>query len=97
MTRVWRVVRAVIPLAFVGVFFAWPVAAIIGRSLTAGALRSVIDDAGLRHVAWFTVDILEPGSRGQLQSGFGWVQFCITTEEDLSAIRMQWSKVVTNH
>ena len=51
MTRVWRVVRAVIPLAFVGVFFVWPVAAIIGRSLTAGALRSVIGDVGLRHVA----------------------------------------------
>jgi len=54
VTRVWRVVRAVIPLAFVGVFFVWPVAAIIGRSWTAGALRSVIDDPGLRHVAWFT-------------------------------------------
>jgi hypothetical protein len=52
---------------------------------------------GKRHVAWFTVDTLEPGSRGQLQSGWGWVQFCITTEEDLVAIRMQWSRVVTNH
>jgi hypothetical protein len=51
---------------------------------------------GKRHVAWFTVDTVEPGSRGQLQSGWGWVQFCITTEEDLSAIRMQWSPVVVN-
>jgi hypothetical protein len=51
---------------------------------------------GKRHVAWFTVDTVEPGSRGQLESGWGWVQFCITTEEDLSAIRMQWSQVVTN-
>jgi hypothetical protein len=51
---------------------------------------------GKRHVSWFTVDTVEPGSRGQLRSGWGWVQFCITTEEDLSAIRMQWSKVVTN-
>jgi len=52
---------------------------------------------GKRHVAWFTVDTLEPGSRGKLQKGSAWVQFCITTDDDLSAIRMQWSKVVTNH
>jgi hypothetical protein len=51
---------------------------------------------GKRHVAWFTVDTVEPGSRGQLQKGWGWVQFCVTTEEDLSAVRMQWSRVVTN-
>jgi opacity protein-like surface antigen len=51
---------------------------------------------GKRHVAWFTVDKVEPGSRGQLQSGWGWVQFCITTDQDLSAIRMQWSRVVTH-
>jgi len=51
---------------------------------------------GKRHVAWFTVDTLEPGSRGQLQSGWGWVQFCITTDEDLSAIRMEWVRVVIN-
>jgi hypothetical protein len=51
---------------------------------------------GKRHVAWFTVDTVEEGSRGQLQKGWGWVQFCITTDEDLSAIRMQWSRVVTN-
>ena len=25
---------------------------------------------GKRHVAWFTVDTLEPGSRGQLRSGW---------------------------
>ena len=52
---------------------------------------------GKRHVAWYTVDTLEPGSRGELKSGFGYVQFCITTEEDLSAVRQQWSRVVTNH
>jgi hypothetical protein len=51
---------------------------------------------GKRHVAWFAVDTVEPGSRGQLKSGWGWVQFCVTTDEDLSAIRMQWSRVVTN-
>jgi hypothetical protein len=52
---------------------------------------------GKRHVAWFTVDTVEEGSRGQLQKGWGWVQFCITTDEGNSAIRMQWSRVVTNH
>ena len=49
---------------------------------------------GKRHVAWFTVDTLEPGSRGELGAGFAWVQFCITTDEDLSAVRMQWARVV---
>jgi hypothetical protein len=51
---------------------------------------------GKRHVAWFAVDTVEPGSRGQLQRGSGWVQFCVTTDEDLSAVRMQWSRVVMN-
>jgi hypothetical protein len=51
---------------------------------------------GKRHVAWFTVDTVEPGSHGQLQSGSAWVQFCITAGEELSAIRMEWSRVVTN-
>jgi hypothetical protein len=52
---------------------------------------------GKRHVAWFTVDTVEPGSRGQLRKGWGWVQFCITVgEEGLSAIRMEWARVVVN-
>lgn len=51
---------------------------------------------GKRHVAWYTVDTVEPGSRGQLESGWGWVQFCVTTETDLSAIRMAWTRVVVN-
>ncbi len=48
-------IRAVVPLAFVGVFFVWPVAAIIGRSWSAGALRDVLADEGFRHVMWFTL------------------------------------------
>jgi hypothetical protein len=52
---------------------------------------------GKRHVAWYTVDTVEEGSRGQLEKGWGWVQFCITTDEGLSAIRMQWSRIVINH
>jgi thiamine transport system permease protein len=54
-TRAWRVLRVAIPLGFLGVFFVWPVGAIIGRSLTAGALHDVVTDAGIRHVAWFTL------------------------------------------
>jgi thiamine transport system permease protein len=55
VTRVWRVVRVLIPLGFLGVFFVWPVTAIISRSLTAGALHDVLTNPGLRHVAWFTL------------------------------------------
>jgi hypothetical protein len=51
---------------------------------------------GTRHVAWFTVDTVEFGSRGQLATGWGWVQFCVTTETDLSAVRMAWTRVVVN-
>jgi hypothetical protein len=34
--------------------------------------------------------------RGTLKSGWAWVQFCVTTDEGLSAVRMEWSRVVTN-
>lgn len=46
---------AAVPVAFVAVFFVWPVAAIVARGLGAGAFRSVLGDAHLREVAWFTV------------------------------------------
>ena len=51
---------------------------------------------GKRHVAWYSVDTVEQGSRGQLKKGWAWVQFCITNGDDLSAIRMEWSRVVKN-
>ncbi|HEX5587841.1 MAG TPA: iron ABC transporter permease [Acidimicrobiia bacterium] len=50
-----------VPLAFLGVFFVYPVAAIIGRGLFAGgsldlsSLADVLTDPALRHVLWFTV------------------------------------------
>jgi thiamine transport system permease protein len=50
-----RVALTVVPLAFLAVFFAWPVAAIIRRGLSAQGLRDVLSDPGLRSVAWFTV------------------------------------------
>ncbi|MGZ4798597.1 MAG: ABC transporter permease, partial [Acidimicrobiia bacterium] len=56
-----RVAIVAIPVGFLGVFFAWPVIAIIGRGLVPkGALDldplgQVLTDPGLRHVAWFTL------------------------------------------
>ena len=50
-----------IPVVFLGVFFVWPVVAILGRGLAPGGaldldpLGDVLTDPGLRHVAWFTV------------------------------------------
>jgi len=48
-------------------------------------------------VAWYTVDKVEEGTHGQLKKGWGYVQFCITTDNDLIAIKQQWSRVVVNH
>lgn len=56
-----RVARAVVPLAFLAVFFAYPVAAILGRGLAPegrldlGPVADVVSDPGLRRVAWFTL------------------------------------------
>ena len=46
---------AAVPTAFLGVFFAWPVGAIVARGLDGGAVLEVAGDAGLRRVAWFTL------------------------------------------
>lgn len=52
---------AAVPAAFVAVFFAYPVAAIVGRGLVPGghpdlsALGRVVTDPRLRGIAWFTV------------------------------------------
>ncbi|MEE4540884.1 iron ABC transporter permease [Streptomyces sp. V4-01] len=49
-----------LPLVFFAAFFAYPVAAIVGRGLRAdgtwrlGAVGDVLGDAGIRHVLWFT-------------------------------------------
>ena len=49
------------PLAFLAVFFVYPVVAIVGRglaprrSLDLDPLGDVVTDAALRHIAWFTV------------------------------------------
>ncbi len=50
-----------VPIAFFGIFFAYPLASILGRGLAPGGtldlspLRSVFTDPGLRGIAWFTL------------------------------------------
>jgi thiamine transport system permease protein len=50
-----------IPVAFFGIFFAYPVASIIGRGIAPGGdldlspLTQVFTDPGLRQIAWFTL------------------------------------------
>ena len=56
-----RAALLVAPVAFVAVFFAYPVAAIVGRglvpdgSLDLEPLGDVVTDGGLREVIWFTI------------------------------------------
>jgi thiamine transport system permease protein len=44
-----------LPVAFLAVFFAWPLVAILARSLRPGAIADVVTDPVLRRVAWFTL------------------------------------------
>jgi thiamine transport system permease protein len=44
----------VIPLAFLAVFFAWPLGAVLARAWRPGAITDVLGDASLRHIMWFT-------------------------------------------
>jgi thiamine transport system permease protein len=55
MSVVVRAARIAVPLAFLAVFFGWPVFAILSRSFRAGALADALGDEALRRVAWFTV------------------------------------------
>jgi thiamine transport system permease protein len=45
----------VVPIGFLVVFFAWPVAAIVGRGFSAGGVESVLTDAETWKLAGFTV------------------------------------------
>ena len=47
--------RFAVPLGFLAVFFAWPLGAILSRSLRAGAVADVLTTGSYRHVAWFTL------------------------------------------
>jgi thiamine transport system permease protein len=59
--RAARVALVVVPLAFVAVFFVYPVIAIVGRGLAPDwsvdldPVGQVVTDAALRHIAWFTI------------------------------------------
>src|SRR6516165_7338041 len=50
-----RVVQLAVPLGFFALFFAWPVGAILRRSLEAGAIHDTLADPALRHIMWFTL------------------------------------------
>ncbi|HEY6893115.1 MAG TPA: iron ABC transporter permease [Rhodanobacteraceae bacterium] len=50
-----RVAGAALPLVFVGVFFAWPLVAILSRSLDAGAFGDAMTSGSFQHIAWFTL------------------------------------------
>lgn len=56
-----RTVGFAVPFAFLGVFFAYPVVAIMGRGLVPrgrielGPLMDLVADSGMRRVAWFTL------------------------------------------
>jgi thiamine transport system permease protein len=60
-TRLVRAGALVVPLAFLGVFFVYPVASIIGRGLTTtghvdlSPVLDVLRDESLRRTAWFTL------------------------------------------
>ncbi|MEO6467591.1 MAG: iron ABC transporter permease [Acidimicrobiia bacterium] len=60
--RLGRALLVGVPLAFLGVFFLWPVVAILGRgftvrgSLDVSPIGDVLGDASLRHVVWFTIE-----------------------------------------
>ncbi|MGZ4710600.1 MAG: ABC transporter permease [Acidimicrobiales bacterium] len=61
MSRLGRAALVVVPLAFLGILFVYPVAAIIGRGLRPGGhwqlgvVADVVGDPFYRHVAWFTL------------------------------------------
>ena len=60
-SRAARIAVAAVPIAFLALFFVYPVASIVGRGLAPDwrldldPLARVVTDASLRHIAWFTV------------------------------------------
>jgi len=50
-----RAALLALPLAFLVVFFVWPVATIIGKGVGAEGFREVFTDERLRGIAWFTL------------------------------------------
>ena len=59
--------------------------------------RNPITCDGRKHTSDFTIDELEPGSKGALVEGKAWVQFCITAgEQDLTLSKSGWVRVEGN-
>jgi thiamine transport system permease protein len=50
-----RLFQVAVPLAFLAVFFGWPLVSIFAQTLRASAIRDVLTDPALRRVAWFTL------------------------------------------
>lgn len=53
--RLIRGALALVPLAFLAVFYVLPVGTVLGEGLSAGAIGDVLGDARLRGIAWFTL------------------------------------------
>jgi thiamine transport system permease protein len=55
LPRAVRTALFAVPAAFLAVFFIWPVATILARGWSAGAVLDVLAEADLRQIAWFTL------------------------------------------
>ena len=56
--------------------------------------RNKVTCDGAKHTASFTIDKVEPGSKGKLKKGVAFVQFCVTAgEKDLVLSSSGWVTV----
>ena len=55
--------------------------------------RNTVKCDGKKHTKKFTVDKVEPGSKGHLKAGRAWLQFCVTNVNDLTVSVAGWVKV----
>jgi len=55
--------------------------------------RNTFTCDGERHTKRFTVDTVEPGSKGRLKNGYARVQFCLSNKKGLVVYAAAWLKV----
>jgi hypothetical protein len=56
--------------------------------------RNTVTCDGKKHTKTFTVDKVEPGSKGRLKAGQAWWQFCVTdATQQLTVSKAAWVKV----
>ncbi len=55
--------------------------------------RNTVKCDGKKHTKTFTVDKVEPGSKGRLKAGRAWLQFCVTNVNQLTVSVAGWVKV----